>query len=340
LPGTEKGSILLTAMYTIVVLTLILLGAATLAQLEGTIGVRHVRSLQAAYLAEGAIDVARATIFCCPAVLEDPAFSYDLELETPELQGEAKVQVTRPSRNGSIIIQARATLADGAKKRLEVSLTAPPAYALYSQGLCLNPVLNMTGIHIEYPLEGQFIISPGTQGAYQVFEGIDEPFPEEGHTHRYRPPVMAIDYWKKAAAGDRADWGSYTYHYIDGSTSLPPVLSKAIYAVDGDVLIHGSVQMADCIIIASGDISAANTGSQSSNIEGLLFAGRNINLYQAEEEMRIYGNLVAAGNINAGCGGNICLTSPSDQEYVRRAPLGIRNKLGFLSMISYKEIMN
>ncbi|NLB17650.1 MAG: hypothetical protein GX825_02690, partial [Syntrophomonadaceae bacterium] len=65
LPGTEKGSILLTSIYTIVVLTLIVLGAVTLAQLEGVMGVRHGRSLQAAYLAEGAIDMARATIFSC-----------------------------------------------------------------------------------------------------------------------------------------------------------------------------------------------------------------------------------------------------------------------------------
>ncbi|NLB18948.1 MAG: hypothetical protein GX825_09535, partial [Syntrophomonadaceae bacterium] len=251
-------------------------------------------------------------------------------------------QVTTPSRNGLIVIKAQAKLADGAKKTLEVSLTAPPVYALYSQGLQINPVLDIGGIDIEYPLEGQFIIGQGTHGAYQVFTDSDEPFPEEGHTHRYLPPVMTIDYWKKVATWEQIDWGPYTYRYIEGSANLPPVLSNVIYAVNGDVLILATsgIQIDNCLIVASGDISVANPGPQPSSIDGLLFAGGDLNLYQAREEMGICGNLIAGGNVNLGCGGTICLTSPPDQKYIRRAPAGIRNKLGFLSLITYREIMN
>lgn len=351
----DRGSAMLVALFTIVILLLVGATAVNLAHLEGMIAKRHVEYLQVSYLAESGIAKARAMIYDDPRVLTDPGTRYLLEIDQPELRGEVVVTVTQPSLNGLLTIKSNAQLPGGAKKIWQATTTAPPDYELYCGGVQLNPTLNIVGLlqafGIEYQdpipvLEGELQVDPLSQGAYQEFAGDAGYFSVANHTHRYQPPAVEIDFWRQAANSDVIDWSPYTYHFFDDDITLPPTLGSAIYAVNGDVLIYSAEEplaLQNCMVIAKGDIWIVNLGDSPSNVTGLYLAGRDVNLYQAANDMEVRANLCAGQNVNLCCGGAsnyIYLGHPENRQFVRGAPRALRGKLGFLSIKSYQELAN
>lgn len=352
----ERGSAMLAALLTIVVLLLAGASAFSLAHLERMIARRHVEYLQASYLAESGIEKARRAIFDDPEVLIYTVTTFQLEVNRPDLAGKAVVTVSRPSLNGLLTVKSNAQLSGGAKRIWQAAMTAPPAYEVYCKQVNVNPKLDIAGLlrgfGITYdspvpPLEGGLQADPQCQGAYQAFAGDAEYFSAASHTHRYQSPgPVDIDFWRKAAASNAVDWGPYVYNFYNNDVMLPPVLEGTINAVNGNVLIYaadGQLDLENCLVVATGDIWIVNLGDNPSLVTGLYRAGGDVNLYQEAHDMQVSANLCAGGNINISCGGagnHICLGHVENAEFVKGAPQAIRGRLGFLSIRSYQEVVS
>lgn len=353
--GTERGSAILAALLAIVVLLLVGATAVNLSHLERMIARRHIEYLQASYLAESGIERARAAILKDPRILASTTTTFQLEVSEPELAGKAVVTVTRPAVKQLLTVKSDAQLSGGAKKIWQATMTAPPDYELYCDKVQLNPALDIVktlqafGIIFDNPIppfEGGLEVDQRCQGAYQGFAGDAEYFSAANHTNRYQAPgPIDIDFWRKAGESSTTDWGPYVYHFVNSNTVLSPILEGTIYAVDGDVLIYtagGQLEVCNCLVIATGDIWIINLGDNPSLVTGLYLAGGNINLYQATNDMQIMANLCANRNVNICCGGKdnlIYLEHVENQAFVKGAPEAIRDKLGFLSIKSYQEVL-
>ncbi len=351
---TEQGSAMIAALFALLILLFVGATAFNLGHLEGIIAWRHVQYLQASYLAESGIEKARAMIFDDPLLLNNPGTNYRLAIDEPELQGEALVTVIQPSLNGLLTIKSEARLT-GARKIWQATMTAPPLYDLYCREVRVNPILDVVGLlqtfGIEHhdpvlDLEGELQVEQNCQGAYQQFVGDAEYFSEFNHTHRYQPPGVEMSFWQETNITDAIDWKFYSYRFFDNSIRLSSTLGSGIYAVNGDVLIYsdeGSIDLEGCLVIAKGDIWIVNLSQEPSEISGLYLAGRDVNLYQETNDMKVRANLCAGRNINLCCGGkenHIYFTHAKDQEFIRRAPRILWGKLGFMSIKSYQEVVN
>ncbi|MGE5544871.1 MAG: hypothetical protein ACM3UW_07870 [Bacillota bacterium] len=353
-PGTEQGSAMVAALLTIVVLLLLGASALNLAHLEKMIARRYVEYLQASYLAESGIETARAAMFNNPGMLISSETTFQIEIDRPDLAGEAVVVITRPSNNGLLTVKSTGQMSGGAKRIWQATMTAPPDYEVYCDEVRLNPEVNITGLLQKFgilypnpipPLLGDLGVDPRCQGAYQEFAGDGGYFSSANHTHRYQPPgPVDINFWRKAAGSPAIDWGPYSYRFVAHDVMLLPTLENSIYGVNGDVLIYsadGHVDLQNCMIIATGDIWIVNLGDISSRITGLYLAGRDITLYQSSNDMEVKANLCAGRDVNICCGGagnHVYLQHVEDQGVIKGAPLALRGKLGFLSIRSYQEM--
>lgn len=351
--GTNRGSAMMAALLTIVVLLLVGATAVNLAHLEKMIAHRYAEYLQASYLAESGIEKARAAMFDDPGVV-DGNTTFQLEIERPELTGTAMVTVTRPSNNGLLKVRSTGQLSGGARRIWQATMTAPPDYEVYCNTVQFNPDLDIAGLlqtfGITYsnpipPLQGDLKVDPQCQGAYQEFTGDEGYFPIAGHTRRYQSPgPVDVDFWRQAAVSDAIDWGLYSYHYVDHDLLLPATLENSIYGVNGDVLIYsseGNIGYENCLVIATGDIWIVNTGDALSCITGLYRSGGDITLCQLAGDMQVRAHLCAGGSLKICCGGtgnHVYLQHVETQEFIKGAPPALRGKLGFLSIKSYQEL--
>ncbi len=336
------------------IVVLLLIGAATVhvAYLEKMIARRYVEYLQASYLAESGIERARAAMFSGPDVLTGPETTFNLEIYEPDLAGNAVITVTQPPLDGLLTVKSTGQMSGGAKRIWQAHMTAPPGYEVYCEKLSLNPELGIDLILQTFgiispepgaPLLGELNVDPRCRAACQELNVGEGSF-QGGHTRRYQPAgPVDIMFWSQAAQAEGFDWGDYSYHYIDGSIVLPPVLGDSIYAVNGDVLIYsgaGELNLQNCLIIAAGDIWIVNMGDAPSHVTGLCRAGGDINLYQRNNDMQVRAYLCAGRNVSICCGGpgdHVYLQPVEASEFFGRIPPTIRGKLGYLSIKSYQE---
>lgn len=349
----ERGSVLLTALFTILVLMLIAMAAASIGHLEATIASRYARSVQADYLLQAAIERVRLIIGNNPAVLDDPTHQYGLVVNEPELNGRVDVTVTRPTADGLILVEGTVILADGSRKSLQAAMTAPPDFEVYCQRIQAETNIDLEGILYEFGLGiplgltqggGGIVFEELVKAACQEYIGDDTLLGAASITRRYQPPSVDIDFWRKAVLDQEFFWDGYAYTYFDTSTILATPLEDVIYAVDGDVLIYSddtNLSMTDSLIIASGNISIINAGTEPTNIAGLILAGGDINLFQAANTMQVGASLCAGADLNM-CTGDV--TSQINMRhwglsgFLEQLPPSIDSRAGFLSITALKEI--
>lgn len=349
----KKGFVLLVAVFALTVFLLLGQAGLTLGYLESTLSLNQAYFWQAYYLARSGIENAVAVLAKYPEQSEGSGANLSLSFEEAGCRGTVAVTLTKPSQNGYLAVKSSAQLVNGPKKILEAKLTAPPLYVIYTdrvrveQSADIAPVLNDFGREIpedyEVPaeIEGVLVFSPGAKGAYQDFPQDALYFSYSNHTHRYRAPETRLEYLFSLSPSERERLAfPYLTRVGQGKVVIEEDQDGCITLVKGDLLVlasGGSVSLRHCYLVSSGDIWLVNMGPGTLEIQGLVMAGGDLNVWQGGDKTQVTGQLVAGKGINFYCLQGQTLIN-YDPIWFSTCPLLLQDSLGFLTFVSVEEV--
>ncbi|MGE5416848.1 MAG: hypothetical protein ACM3UZ_08825 [Acidobacteriota bacterium] len=305
----NKGSAILMTIGITAVL-LVLAGAFLgLAKSEGIISARHADCIKSQYLAEAGI--ARAKCELSKGVTWPSGVPMKFNLPIQSSNGEIEVTVTSPSEPGYLEIKSTGKVPGRSAKTIELRLTPPAKYTLYSKNLVIDRPGAVLNIFNHYGVElddideeygGTISFSESVSGAYQQINDTEGVLVEPPHVHCYKPPKVDTEYMLKADHyRSRLSLGEYNFECVDGDLVLSGSEHKKIIFVKGNAAIIATdteqLSFEDCVVITKGDIVLLNIGAAPAHFEGMLFAGGNVQVVQKNGFLDIVGALSAGQDI-------------------------------------------